>query len=150
MPANRFIRTLPLVGLVLVCLAAAYAAVYAAQGDQEIQQQLPANIADLNTVSSVEVRADSGTAVLSGTFGAPTVNGDETERAATLAPAAGQKGAGSAEIEIVRTGDAVERELEIDVEGLNPRATYTIFVDGQQVSSFQTDENGAAEVELKG
>jgi hypothetical protein len=150
MPANSFFRKLPLIGLVLVCLAAAYAAVYAASEYQETQQTLPAAVGDLNAVSAIEVRTESGTAVLSGTFGTAKVSGGETERNATLAAAAGQSGKGTAEIEINRNGDRLERELEIDVEGLSPNANYVIFVDGQQVSSFTTNDKGAAEVEMKG
>jgi hypothetical protein len=139
---------LPVLGLILVCVGAAYAV---AKTDlQEIQGRLPTTMTDLTTVSNVEVRAADQSVVLSGQFGAATTTGTEIERHATLNATGSVAAAkGTAEIEIVRNGQRTESELEIDVEGLTASTSYVLVVDGVEATTFKTDPRGRAEVELK-
>jgi hypothetical protein len=143
---KRFL--IPILGLLMVC---GYAGYVVAFGDlQETQGRLPVGAPDLTTASVVEVRNDSGAVVLRGEFGEATVSGNETERHAELkaaGPVASAKG--TAEIEIVRSSNRTERELELDVEGLPAGATYSILLDNQSVGNFRSDPRGTAEVELK-
>jgi hypothetical protein len=133
----------PLLGLALVAtMAAAYAVAMPAQ---ELQQPLATSIGDLATASRIEVH-QAGTVVLSGQFGAETVDDDEIKREAALAPTAGA-GKGEAEIEL-DASDRTKQELEVEVEGLNPRTAYELVIDGQPAGAITTDSRGRASVEF--
>jgi hypothetical protein len=133
----------PILGLAAVCvMVAAYAT---GMPVAEIQKPLPSTIADLGTVSRVEVALDA-TVVLSGQFGPETVDGDEIKREAVLAAAAGN-GTGEAEVEL-DTADRAKQELEIEVEGLTVRTTYQVLVDGHVAGTFTTDVRGKGSLEL--
>ena len=141
----RLKRRLPVIGLMVVCLGAAYA----------VAQNLPApttipeSIGDLTTAVQAEVRAADGKAVLAGPFGEAVLDGRETERTARLAATAGGTATGTAEIELVTRDGKVERELELDAEGLAPNTSYTFVVDQATAATFTTDGKGSAELELK-
>lgn len=133
----------PILGLVVVCLTAA---VYAtAMPTDEAQQPLPAAVADLATVSRVEV-VENNTVILTGQFGAEIDDGDEIKREATLT-ATGGTAKGEAEVEL-DTADRSKQELEVEAEGLTARATYQVMVDGQQAGTFTTDARGKGNLEL--
>jgi hypothetical protein len=112
---------------------------------QEVQHPLPETIADLATVSRVEI-SENGTVVLAGEFGAEENDGDEVKREARLAPSAGN-GEGEAEIEL-DAADRTRQELEIEVEDLTARTTYQVLVDGQMAGTITTDVRGRASLEL--
>jgi hypothetical protein len=133
----------PVLGLVGVCLmAAAYAT---AMPSQEVQQPLPATVADLATVSRVEV-AENSTVVLTGNFGGEESDGDEIKREAPLTAANGN-GTGEAEVEL-DSADRTRQELEVDIEGLTARTTYQVLIDGQVVGTITTDVRGKGSLEL--
>ena len=133
----------PILGLVLVCLTAA---VYAgAMPAQEVQQPLPSGIADLATVSRIEV-AENNAVVLAGQFGPEAEDGDEIKREAELSASNGN-GKGEAEVEL-DAADRTKQELEVDVEGLTARTTYQVLVDGQVAGTFTTDARGKGSLEL--
>ena len=138
------VQKLPLVGLMLICVGAAYAVAQNLPAGQ-----IPAGIGDLATVSQAQVRGSDGQVVLAGQFGEATVEDGETERIARLTSTAGGNASGEAEIEMVTRGTTVERELELDVDGLAPNTTYSFVIDQQQAATFTTDGKGGAEVELK-
>ena len=133
----------PIFGLVLVCLTAvAYAT---AMPPQEVQQPLPMTIADLATVTRVEV-AENSTVLLSGQFGVEEADGTEVKREARLTGADGEA-EGEAEVEL-DAADRAKQELEVEVEGLRPRTTYQVLVDGQVAGTITTDVRGEGSVEL--
>ena len=133
----------PLVALVIVCAVAATYAVTSPMQDAE--QPLPASIADLATVSQVEVR-DGSAVVLSGQFGAEVEDGDDIKRVAPLTAATGAA-KGEAEVEFDADNRA-NQELEVSVEGATARATLEVFIDGQLAGSFQTNARGKGDIEL--
>jgi hypothetical protein len=137
-------RALPIIGLMLVCVGAAYAVAQSLPAGQ-----IPPGIGDLATVVQAQVRAQDGQVVLAGQFGAATTEDGETERTAALTSTGAANASGQAEIEIVTRGTTVERELELEVEGLAPKTTYSFVIDQQTAASFTTDDKGEAEVELK-
>ena len=134
----------PLVALAVVCAVAAAYAVTSPMQDAE--QPLPAAVADLATVSQIEVR-DGSSVVLSGQFGAEEVDGEEVKRMAPLTPAAGSAIKGEAEVELDADNRA-NQELEVSVEGATARATLQVFVDGQLAGTFQTNARGKGDIEL--
>jgi hypothetical protein len=138
------VRKLPIIGLMLVCAGAAYAVAQNLPAGQ-----IPAGIGDLNTVSQVQVRGQDGQVVLAGQFGEATTEDGETERTARLTATAGANASGQAEIEVVTRGTRVERELELEVDGLAANTSYSFLIDQQQAATFTTDAKGGAEVELK-
>lgn len=134
----------PIVAFVLLC---AVATTYVlATPMQDSEQALPASVADLATVSQVEVRDSNGGGVLSGQFGAEAVDGPEVKRKATLRPSSGT-GKGDAEIELDADNRA-NQELEVSVQGVAAAATYQVFVDGQLAGSFKTNSRGNGDIEL--
>ena len=133
----------PVLGLVALCLtAAAYAAAMPAQ---EVQGSLPETIADLATVTRVEV-AENSNIVLSGQFSAERTDDDEIKREAQL-NATGGKAAGEAEVEL-DAADRRKQELEVDVEGLTAQSTYQVLIDGQVAGTITTDSRGKGSLEL--
>lgn len=141
----RLKGTFPVIGLMVVCVGAAYAVAQSLPASTTI----PAAIGDLATAVQAEVRGADGTAVLAGTFGEAVLDGRETERTATLTATAGGTATGTAEIELVTRDGTVERELELDAEGLAPDTSYTFIVDQATAATFTTDGKGSAELELK-
>jgi hypothetical protein len=138
-------RRLPVIGLIFVCLGAAYAVAQSRPDPTAI----PAAIGDLATVVQAQVRAADGTVVLAGQFGEATLDGRETERTATLTATAGSGATGTAEIELVTRDGKVERELELEADGLTPNTAYSFVIDQQTAATFTTDARGSTELELK-
>ena len=136
---------LPVIGLIFVCVGAAYAVAQSGPAATTI----PAAIGDLATAVQAEVRSADGTVVLAGQFGEATLDGRETERTAKLTATAGSSATGTAEIELVTRDGKVERELELDAEGLAPNTSYRFVIDQQTAATFTTDAKGATELELK-
>lgn len=139
---------IPVVGLMLVI---GYAAIRVVSGnDDDIKQPLPATIGNLADAKSIEIRDASGQVVLAGNFSESTDVGGERERFAQLSPTAVDPDAkGAAEIEIkTGAGATTEQELELGAERLAPGASYKLFIDGQEVTTFTTDSRGDAELEM--
>ena len=134
----------PVVALAAVCvLAGVYAA---AMPTAEEQQSLPQQIADLSSVTRVEI-SDGNSVVLSGQFGAEVADDDEMKREAVLADAAGAQAAGEAEIEM-DTNNREEQELEVEVRGLSPKGTYQVLLDGAPIGALTMDARGRGSVEF--
>lgn len=134
---------------VLIGVAGVALASLVAGASAESKRPLPAEAGDLAAATRVEVKDASGRSLLAADFGAPVESGGETERKAVLAGEAGARG--EAEIERVTTADGTaHQELEVDVEGVAPNATLTVFVDGKSLGSFTADAKGEAEIELGG
>ena len=134
----------PILGLAVVCLTAA---VYATgMPAAEVQEPLPPAVADLATVSRIEV-AENATIVLSGTFGAEVNAGSEIKREAPLTATMDTEATGEAEVEL-DAADRSKQELEVEVEGLTARATYQVMVDGQVAGAITTDARGKGSLEL--
>jgi hypothetical protein len=88
-------------------------------------------------------------ALLRGHFVDSPEDDDDVERKATLmGSGTTAKTTGEAEIEVSRTNNRLDQEVEVSVSNLTPSETYTVFVDAKQVGTFQTNKNGKAEMEL--
>ena len=112
-------------------------------------EALPADVGDLSNASTVEIRDNAGTVILRGHFVEMPEDDDDVERKATLAGSgATAKATGDAEVEVSRTNNVLDQEVEVSVSNLAPGATYTVFVDAKQLGTFQTNQNGKAELEL--
>ena len=111
-------------------------------------QALPAEAGDLSTAAAIEVRDAGGQALLSGTFGPGEKDDDgDVERRADLRAASG--GArGEAEIEISSRAGEPPQELEFEVQGLPASTSLGLFLDGRQITTFTTDEQGRASAEM--
>lgn len=110
---------------------------------------LPADTGDLSNASTVEVKDSSGTVVLMGHFADVPEDDDDLERKAELrGSGASAKATGQAEVEVSKTGNRLDQEVEVSVSDLLPGATYAVFIDGKQLGTFQTNKNGRGELEL--
>jgi hypothetical protein len=107
---------------------------------------LPAGIGDLSNASTIEVKDSAGTVVLRGNFVEVPEDDDDVERKAELIGAAGATG--EAEVEVSKTNNQLDQEVEVSVSKLTPGATYAVFVDGTQLGTFQTNNSGSGELEL--
>jgi hypothetical protein len=141
-------RTKVLLPIVSVLFVSGALGVVLARQDDE--RPLSAEAGDLAQAAAIEVRDTGGQVVLSGRFDAGETEDDgEIERRADLRAASGSA-KGQAEIEISpRTGGGVEQELEVELEGLQAGATFTVQLDGRQVATLTTNDRGRAKVELK-
>ena len=110
---------------------------------------LPASLGDLGQARLVEVRDQSGQALLAGTLATSKNTPKKTERSAELTSPSGQKARGEIEVEIDRKdGVATKDEIELELENLPVMATCQLFIDGQIVTSFVTTKAGKAKLEL--
>jgi len=144
----RFKMILPVVGMFL--LFGAVTLVIVGSQNKELKQPLPASLDNLAAIKLVEIRDAGGQVVLSGSFTMTTTkdNGDIEEEAPLKATAVDSNAEGKAEVEVSTKKGTVEKELEIDVPKLNPGATFSLFVDGQQITAFSTNQQGNAELEM--
>jgi hypothetical protein len=109
---------------------------------------LPADV-ELSNASTVEVKDSNGTVVLSGHFVEVPEDDDDLERKAELKGSGANANArGQAEVEVSKTDNRLDQEVEVSVSNLNPGASYSVFVDGKQLGTFQTNKNGSGELEL--
>ena len=133
---------IPLGGLLATIATACYAVV-----QLHGQAQVPA--ADFRTAAAAEVRDAQGQVVLQGQFmDSADDDDDDLERRAILAAAgADADAAGEAEVEFARTG-ATMQEVELTIRNLAPRATFTVTIDGIDVTTVTTNQRGRAEVDL--
>jgi hypothetical protein len=130
---------------VAIALAAGGSAVATAAQDRT----LPASVGDLGQAQLVEVRDQSGQALLAGTLTTSKNTPKKMERTAELTSPSGQKAKGEVEVEIDRKdGVATKDEVELELENLPVMATFQLFIDGQTVTSFVTTKAGKAKLEL--
>jgi hypothetical protein len=136
---------LPLV--ILAVSISAFAIVNAR--DQRIQQALSPTFGDLARVQRVEIIDASGNVVLNGDFATTSEDSDEIERTAPLTAKGATRTRGTAEIEIARSKGVVTKdEIELTADGLPPRASCKLLVDGVQVSEFTTTNKGRVDLKL--
>jgi hypothetical protein len=110
---------------------------------------LPADTPDLSTASMVEVKDNAGLVVLAGQLVEIPEDDDDVERKAELKGSGISAGAaGFAEVEVAKDNNRIDQEVEVSVSRLIAGATYSVFVDGKQLGTFQTNKDGNAEVEL--
>ena len=110
---------------------------------------LPPDTPDLTTASMVEVKDSTGLVVLAGQLVEVPEGDDDVERKAELKGSGISAGAtGFAEVEVGKTDNRLDQEVEVSVARLAPGATYSVFVDGRQLGTFQTNKTGDAELEL--
>ena len=120
-----------------------------AQGTIAAEASLPADVGDLSNASTVEIKDNSGAVVLRGHFVEIPEDDDDLERKATLAGSGvTAKATGEAEVEVSKTDNRLDQEVEVSVSNLAPGATYAVFIDAKQLGTFQTNQNGQAELEL--
>jgi hypothetical protein len=130
---------------VAIALAAGGTAVATAAQDRT----LPASVGDLGQAQLVEVRDQSGQALLAGTLTTSKNTPKKMERTAELTSPSGQKAKGEVEVKIDRKdGVATKDEVELELENLPVMATFQLFIDGQTVTSFITTKAGKAKLEL--
>ena len=140
---KKLTRFMPLMSALLVCgaVSAWFVGTLDAQG-----VALPSGVGDLSSASTLEVKDSAGTVVLRGNFVEVPEDDDDIERKADLTGAAGATG--QAEIEVSKTNNQLDQEVEVSVSKLTPGATYAVFVDGTQLGTFQTNKSGDGELEL--
>jgi hypothetical protein len=110
---------------------------------------LPADTPDLSNASLVEVKDGSGLVVLAGQLNEIPEDDDDVERKAELRGSGISAGAtGFAEVEVTKTNNQIDQEVELSVSKLAAGATYSVLVDGKQLGTFQTNKDGNAEIEL--
>ena len=144
-------RVLPIIGMLLLCGYAAFAVIRHSNKVQEVKHPLPSSIGDLAAAKLVEVRDAAGQVVLSGTFVVENKPDGDVEGKAILTGTGLNAGAkGEAEFEVsTDSRGMMEKELELSVHKLAAGTSFSMFVDGQQVVTFTTNQRGAAELEMK-
>jgi len=113
------------------------------------ENTLPAETGDLSNASTVEVKEASGAVVLSGHLVEVPEDDDDLERKAELTGSGtSAKATGLVEVEVSKTNNRLDQEVEVSVSNLTPGATYAVFIDGRQLGTFQTNKAGSGKLEL--
>lgn len=143
----RVKMVLPVIGMVLLICGAGFAVM---GGSREIKQPLPQSLDNLAAIKLVEIKEAGGQTILSGSFTMVTKKNRDIEgEAALAATGVDLDAAGKAEVEVSKKRDgSLGKEFEVEVRNLAPNASFNLFVDGQQVAVFMTDQRGALELEL--
>jgi hypothetical protein len=141
-------RAIALLGVVCAISIAGGIAAKAVTGSKA---PLPAiALGDVTQAHMVEIRDQSGVAVLSGEFRARVDALGNTEKDAPLRDRRGQKVIGEVELEIPGTSREHRRaELEVDIMGLPPRQTFSVVIDDRVVGTFVTDDRGSVDMEIQ-
>jgi hypothetical protein len=127
---------IPGIGLLVTVAVASYMVV-----------QLQAQTADYSNAAFAEVRDPQGQIVLRGQFLAVD-DDDDIERKATLAQTGVDTDAtGEAEVEYAKETPTLQ-EVEFSVRNVQPGATFTFVIDGQDVGTATADRRGRAEMEI--
>lgn len=110
----------------------------------------PIALGDIADANLVEIRDHRGVTVLSGEFRSRVDTLANTEKEAALTDRRSRKVVGEVELEIPAKGRTGRRpELEVDIIGLAPRETFTVFIDDRLAGSFVTDDDGSVDMELQ-
>jgi hypothetical protein len=134
-------QLIPIAGLLATMAIAAYMVA------QLAGQTNTGATANFTNAAVAEVRDAQGLVVLHGQFFLNDEDDDDTERKAVLKPTGSEADAGGeAEVEFAKSAP-VTQEVEFSVHGLQPGATFTFLIDGQEVATATTDRRGRAEVE---
>ena len=115
-----------------------------------IKQPLPQAVNNLETAKAIEIKDANGQAILTGSFSMSSQSNKEIELTAQLtASGADPDATGKAEIEVVKKDNAVmKQELEVTLKNLAAAATFKLFVDGQEFTTFTTNNAGKADLKL--
>lgn len=135
---------------VLIVLFAAGLAISsgACMGAIRMEQTLPTAVADLTAVKAVSLVDSNGQVLLSGTFSEPSNSGGKTQRTADLMRTNDKTRAGSADIAIDRSNGVTEEEIVLKADDLPYPASCRVMVDGQEVATFSTMEDGKLDMRV--
>lgn len=117
-------------------------------GAIRMEQTLPTAVADLTAVKVVSLVDSNGQVLLSGTFGEPSNSGGKTQRTADLMRTNDKTRAGSADIAIDRSNGVTEEEIVLKADDLPYPASCRIMVDGHEVATFSTMEDGKLDMRV--
>lgn len=136
-------------GILVLAIALAAGGSAIAGGQEKDKNTIAAAVGDLDKAQLVEVRDQSGQALLTGTLKTSKNSTKETERKAKLTSPTGQKAEGDVEIKISRTnGVATKDEIDLDLEDLPSMANCQLFIDGLLATSFVTEKDGKIELKV--
>jgi hypothetical protein len=135
-------QVIPVVGLLGTVAVVGYMVV-------QLNGQSTAPTGDFTNASVAEVRDAQGQIVLRGQFAVAEEEDDDVERKAPLEQTGVDADAsGEAEVEFAKAAPTVQ-EVEFAARNLQPGATFTFVIDGQDVATARADRGGNAEVELE-
>jgi hypothetical protein len=135
-------QVIPVAGLLCTVAVVAYMVV-------QLNAQSSAPIGDFTQASVAEVRDAQGQIVLRGQFAVAEEEDDDIERKAALQQTGvDADAAGEAEVEFAKAAPTVQ-EVEFAARNLQPGATFTFVIDGQDLATATADRSGNAEIELE-
>jgi len=120
----------------------------ACMGTVRLEQSLPATVAPLSTVKTLEVAGEDGAILLSGTLNGETTANGKTTRTVTLASPSGTAPTGTAEIRIVRENGVSDEEVILKVREMPYPAVCRLLADGKELAMFSTSNKGKADLKL--
>jgi hypothetical protein len=136
------VQVIPVVGLLCTVAVAGYMVA-------QLNGQATALTGDYTNASVAEVRDAQGQIVLRGQFAVAEEEDDDMERKAALTQTGVDADAtGEAEVEYAKAAPTVQ-EVEFAARNLQPGATFTFVIDGQDLATATADRSGNAEVELE-
>lgn len=110
----------------------------------------PLVLGDMSEAHIVEIRDHRGEVALSGEFRTSIDSVGNTEKDASLIDRRNRRVIGEIEVELPAPGRANRRpELEVDIIGLPPHASFVVVIDDREVGAFTTDDRGSVDMELQ-
>lgn len=134
--------------LARVLVGVAITATFALAAPGRIVKPLPSSLDRLAEATLVEVRDAGGRTFTSGKF-SPIRETEEGVKRTAMLEGSGVEANGKAEIELVKGGgELMTREIGVSLVGLVPVSKYDLLVDGVDVLSFTSSENGKMDITL--
>lgn len=140
----------PIFALAVVCALVAASAAWLQSKVVDDQVPRALTLGNVSEADVVEIRDEGGNTVLSGEFRSRRDVLGNTEKDAALTDRQGSRVIGEIELEVPAANRSDRRpELEVDILGLPPRASFTVFIDDRPVANFMTDDRGSIDQELQ-
>ena len=117
-------------------------------GTVRLEQTLPATVAPLSAVKTLEVAGEDGVVLLRGTLNEESASNGKSVRTVTLANPAGPAPAGTAEIRITRENGVSDEEILLKVREMPYPAVCRLLADGKEIALFSTSDKGKADLKL--
>ncbi|HYN07374.1 MAG TPA: hypothetical protein VES67_08295 [Vicinamibacterales bacterium] len=117
-------------------------------GTVRLQQTLSPAFGDLTTVKLVELVDDSGVVLMRGTFSAPSTDGGKIERTAELTRPKNNEPMGEVEIDVDRSTNVSEEEVNVKAKDLPYPASLKVKVDGLEIAAFSTTKDGKVDLRV--
>lgn len=123
----------------------------ACMGTVRLEQAMPATVAPLSSVKTLEVAGEDGVVLLRGTFNDESANREsngKSVRTVTLANPSGPAPTGTAEIRITVLNGVSDEQVLVKLRNMPYPAVCRLLADGKEIAIFSSSDRGEADLKL--